>query len=796
MEILTLLKANIRYKKGSFISVLILTFIISLCVTTIISINHNVEERAVTSLDLNHTGDLVSIVWDVLCTDSMLEELQKDENIEKIIVTKSLTQTLEINKITSGSSTFFMPYDKTTLSYQIYTRNGLSFENDPEELKKGEIYVPISFMRLYDSKIGDKAYLTVNEDRRAFTIKGYFEEPFMGTEMTGIKLALMNEEDFHALYAGRLMAKEERDTNPDGVRGYYLINLFKDKDSALSMSGIKKSINDRTGIIDYSTLTISKEQSRGYTIMFTQIISSILMVFLVLLFTVVLIVMGHSISTGIELDYTNLGVLKAIGYDKNRLRQVFVLEYVLAELIGAALGIVGGIPAIYYLNSIFVSMTGLLSSVKPAFGICLSIITAILLISALFIFLKTKALIKISPIYAISGGRESIYFHSRLELPVEGKGLFLKLAYRQLTAHKKQYISSIIIAGILVYFMVTITSLNTGMDKQTIEESFGVTFSDIGVNYNPQNNTAKEEIEELREQVENAIEQISPIKRSFILGSSYYMVNGEKYHVSIYNDPTLIKSVLKGRAPLYGNEIVVTEIVAKGLGVKMGETVTIENKGVEDEFIISGIYQSTIDMGEAIAMSEEGAKKIMPDYRLDYVDYVITDSNKSADIVKIIAEKYGKRIEAKDVNAEDDFGDTIMNSMSVLNIIIYTISVLFAFVVIFIVCSKIFLKERTDYGIYKAFGFSASALRIQFSVRFAIIAFLGGIFGIGLNICFNNAMMSVLLSGIGITKFQTGYTGNSVLLPVLLLTSCFFVFAYLISRKIKRVDTKSLISNQ
>lgn len=796
MEILALLKANIRYRKGSFISVFLLTFIISLCLTSIISIKHNVEERADISLELNHTGDLVAIIWDVRCPNSVLRELDANPGIEKTDVVKTLTQELKINGISKGSSTFFMPYDQEKLAYKIYGNNGLTFRENPEKLKPGEIYVPISFKQLYDSEIGDAALLTDGSNTRSFTIKGYFEEPFMGSEMTGIKLALMNEEDFNTLYKERLVSQEEKDSKPGAIGGFYLVHLFKDKSSTQTISELKRSINEETGIIDNSLLTISREQSKAYTVMLTQIISSVMVVFLILLFVVVLVVMGHSISTGIEMDYSNLGVLKAIGFDPGRLREVFVLEYMLAELTGAILGTAGSIPAIYYLNAIFVSMTGLLSSVKPALGICLLILAAILMVSALFIFLKTKAIIKISPVSAISGGKESVYFHSRLELPVEGKGLFFRMAFRQLTSNKKQYISSIITAGILVYFLVTITALSTIMDKQTIEESFGVTLSDIGVYYKPQENENQEEKEALRKRVEEDISKISPIEKAFVLGSTYFMVNGDKYHVSIYDDPTLIKSILKGRAPLYGNEVVMTENVAKELGVKLGDAVTVEYKGAEGEYIISGIYQSTTDMGKAIAISEEGAEKIIPVYSKDGVDYKIADSNKSAEIVKVLDENYGDLIEVEDVNAEDDFGNTIINSINALKLVIYTISVLFAFVVILIVCSKIFLKERTDYGIYKALGFSSVALRLQYSIRFAIIALAGSILGIGLNICLNGRMMSVLFSGAGITSFHTDYTIGSILLPTLLLTVCFFTFAYYVSRKMKKVNTRSLISNQ
>lgn len=50
MEILTLLKANIRHKKGSIVSVILLTLIIAMSVTTILSI----KESAFKGVDNAH----------------------------------------------------------------------------------------------------------------------------------------------------------------------------------------------------------------------------------------------------------------------------------------------------------------------------------------------------------------------------------------------------------------------------------------------------------------------------------------------------------------------------------------------------------------------------------------------------------------------------------------------------------------------------------------------------------------------------------------------------------------------
>ena len=62
MEILTLLKANIRHKKGAFISVFLLMIIISMSLTAILSIRSNSINSVENAYDNAGSGDIVAIL--------------------------------------------------------------------------------------------------------------------------------------------------------------------------------------------------------------------------------------------------------------------------------------------------------------------------------------------------------------------------------------------------------------------------------------------------------------------------------------------------------------------------------------------------------------------------------------------------------------------------------------------------------------------------------------------------------------------------------------------------------------
>ncbi len=53
-----------------------------------------------------------------------------------------------------------------------------------------------------------------------------------------------------------------------------------------------------------------------------KIVSTFLSAFIGILFVIVLIVIGHNISAGIEMDYVDLGILKSQGFVSARIRLV------------------------------------------------------------------------------------------------------------------------------------------------------------------------------------------------------------------------------------------------------------------------------------------------------------------------------------------------------------------------------------------------------------------------------------------------------------------------------------------
>ena len=86
MEILTLLKANIRHKKGSFMSVVLLTLIIAMSVTTILGIKESAFRGVYASHDMVATPDLWVEYYAYKLTDEMIHEVKNDTRVKTVNV--------------------------------------------------------------------------------------------------------------------------------------------------------------------------------------------------------------------------------------------------------------------------------------------------------------------------------------------------------------------------------------------------------------------------------------------------------------------------------------------------------------------------------------------------------------------------------------------------------------------------------------------------------------------------------------------------------------------------------------
>lgn len=779
MEILTILKANIRRKKGSFVSVILLTLIITMSVTTILSIKESAFKGINNAHEICDTPDVLVIYLSHNLTDDLVEKVKSDDRVKRVDIVESIfPEKIRIGNEDSSNRMSLIKANETTRLLKS-DMNGI-VENAPK-LQKGEVYVPQGILTNLHGKVGEKIIFETIAGEYEFIVKGILLEPMMGASVIGYKNLCISDEDFSEI-ASAVAKAETEDKHGLGKN----FEIYKADDCTLTSGQFRRQLNLDTDVTNMSAGSLTKDMAIHYTALFPEIISSILIVFVMFLLVIVVIVTVHSISVEIETNYVTFGVLKAQGFNKNKIRMLFLCQYLLAEIIGAVLGICLSIPLIKLASNIFVSITAIPAVTSVPAGIITLILLALFLLSAASIFFVTIKINKISPVRAISGAKKEIYFDSRMNVPISKKFLSPGLALRQFTSAKRRYAGTLVIVAILVFFMMTITILANAMNSKSALESMGGIVSEI--NISPKKKLSDNDYQ----MIENEIKRFSEIKKSYYLNSSYFSFDGEEMMGSAYKDPSVIP-VLKGRSPIYDNEIAVSPILLDEFNLKIGDEVTIGWRDEKETYIISGTAPMLNDAGRAFIMSYAASEKIGYDENL-WGCYSLEngeDENLNKKIADTLNEKFGDIIEAEVTG--DILDDTYDIAISAMQMIIYVFSVLFAFVVTHMVCSKAFIQERTDIGIYKAVGFTSKNLRIQFAVRFLIVSVLGSAVGAVLSLLFSGKLLSGLLRSIGISQFIVDFTAFSFAAPIALICVCFFAFAYLVSQKIKSVAVRELV---
>ncbi len=784
MEILTLLRANIRRKKSTFISIAILMIIITTVSISIFSVRDNYKNGMETAFQTADCGDTTVIMKTKDLTDELRSAVENSSLVDHIDYFEALCGNgIAYGEINNGNSIFLTLMRR---GIKLYNSNLDEFENKIPELSAGEIYLPLGLKANIECDVGDKVSVAmisgISED---FIVKGFVQEPIMGSFTIGWKQVFISREDYDRIYD----QCEPLVISEDMCLEMTILSVHQSEESSLTPVKFQRELNLETKLVDKSIGALNKETSIRYSTLMPDIIMDIVMAFMIFLFLIVLIVMNHSIGTEIETDYIMLGILKSQGFGNGKLRLIFFFQYMAAQLLGIVIGIIAAIPVKKLIGSVFQSITAVLPD--SGFSLANSVLYTSLILgcSALIIIIKTHKLTKISPIRAISGGREEIYFDSRLNVPISPKGLSAALALRQFTSNKKRYMGTIVIASILTFFMITVNLIGVLLSSRSALSAIGLAASDIELSY------AQIPERDYIDEAEKLIEQRTKVTEKNRITSIYCSLNGENLHCEVYKYPQYILGILKGREPKYDNELMITKMVGEALDLKIGDKVTLSHGDKEEEFLISGIYQSTSDSGMTFSINFDGAETlgIKTEYAYEY--FVLEDKSAVDDIIKELTEKYGDVLEIYKYDEENNpvmgqFYDTV----NILKIIIYFFSILFAFVVVRMVCVKTFVQERKDIGIFKALGFTSNKLRFSFAIRFMIAALIGTVTGAVLSILFSAKLLSIILSLIGVTNVVLEFTAVSMLLPIAVICLSFFVFSYFASKGIRRVEVRELVS--
>ena len=564
MEIKTLWLADSRRHKGSLTGIFVLVFLVSLSLVSVLTVWRNSGQYVKSEMERLGFGTMTAWVSGISDIDALTGEINGLSGMEKTGVQPIIFSEYEVNGQESDSEGQLVTYDPKAYPYRIFSDDLEGYDSEAARITPGEIYVSPSLSSMFGVQIGNEISFPIarNGGRKVFTVKGWFEDPFMGSTMIGMKSFLICGED-HDEIAGMIESSGIDALARDG----YMVHIFEDVSEGLSAAQLNAMLNRDTQLLQYAEFTHSGSAIYGFMMTLQNVFTGMWMAFVLILVFVSLIVMGHSISSSQEQDMVDTGILKTIGFTTKKLQKIQMLLYLVPASLGITAGILGAIPVILAVCRMTLTTTGLLIPERIPFTMCFPALLLVFGILAGFVWMKTAQIEKITPMKAIRDTQRSGSFGKSPHSRIGQKGLCFWLALRQVITGKRRYLGACLVAALLVFFASLIGRMDSwlGADGKGLMDAFNP--ADLHIAAQPMGKATSED-------VERTIAEYTNITDQYMLAMPSISVEGTDYTANVITQPERFH-MLQGQSCMGADEIVLTEFVAADLNVGIGDMVTV-----------------------------------------------------------------------------------------------------------------------------------------------------------------------------------------------------------------------------
>lgn len=256
MELLILLKANIKKKKSAFISIALLMMIVTSVLTAILSAVDNYNGGLEKAFETANSGDTVLFIDKEYLTDELKESVENNRLVKSVAYFDTLVASrIAYGEKHDGNSEFLQ---KMRDGIKLFSLDLNRFEDKVPELKAGEVYLPLGMKDKIYCNVGDTVTFDFSGNIDAdFKIAGFVQEPSFGAQTIGWKQAFISDEDYDRL--NEKLEKSEK--NMGEVSSALIMAIYKADSCDFSAGKFQRELNLETGIIDNSYGALTKDQT-------------------------------------------------------------------------------------------------------------------------------------------------------------------------------------------------------------------------------------------------------------------------------------------------------------------------------------------------------------------------------------------------------------------------------------------------------------------------------------------------------------------------------------------------------
>lgn len=767
-----------------FLFIAMATMFLASSVSNLMTVNGAVEYF----LDTSKVPDnfVISLVEG---EDDVIDEyLRNSEGVSEYEAIDTFNITNDRISIVEAANVSGSKYERTnTLCVQAISNDFMKVfdqKDQPIQLKPGEIAIAKLEAEQNHLQYGDKIRIKIGDVEQDFTIAAITKDAVFGSAMMGFKRLFICKEDF------------ERFANQDNLTHtkIYCINYKNEKEFKADWQNQNFNV---IGMVDQSVLRMCY--------IFDMLIAGILIIVSICLILIAFMVLRFTIVFTLQEDYREIGIMKAIGLKDAGIKGVYLIKYFAIAVLAALIGGVFSFPfGKMLLGQSIVNMV----VNQAGQNVLLHVLCAMVVVGIVLLFSNASAnsLRKFSAIAAIRNGSNGERYQAKGRLRLWKRrqmkpGLFM--ACNDILSNPKRFaVLAITFCIGTLLILLPLSALHTLTGKNIIS-LFGMTPTDVYIeNGRADDYVATKSVDYIIDD----LEEMEMTLREHGIEAKICMDLG--YMIPCYsNDPeemvsyltqqeigSLVGSyeVLEGREPKAEDEIMITDLTAKEMGVTVGDTITYQYPDKTQKFIITGIYQSLMNMGNGFRVSRTAKldENYISGFPCIQVEAVDLESKEAYDRIKEIFPDYVVRTALEFVDSmTGDISNTIQMVMYLLTTVVLTINGL----ITALMMKAMMAKERGDIALLKSIGFSDGSIRVWQVDRIFLILILAIVTGTLLSKILAPLTMGPIFAMMGANKVELEVKPLEayVIYPLLLLVVTGLV-AFLGTLDVKRIEAREV----
>ncbi|MBP2622762.1 ABC transporter permease [Streptococcus oricebi] len=631
----------------------------------------------------------------------------------------------------------------------------LNEHNQPAQVQKGEIYIPLFYYSNHIIRLGDD----ISIKGLTFKVKGFVRDPQMNAGLVSSKRFLLHPADLEKLKTLPAASLE------------YLIEFQVKKltqTKAVEQAYIKAGLESNgPPMISFATIQIINGINDALLIL-------VLVGLCLALIFITFLCMHFALLTKIEEDLQQIAIMKVMGLPYSFIKKIYLAKYYFLCL--ASIILAWGLSFLIsqpLSQNIFLS-TGV--SQIPLYSSFLEIGLASLL-CLIVVWLAgrpLKVFKKMTPAQVLTlakaGQARKKKSKNYLSLPKNPYLDQIFFSLKMIFSHKKMYLTMFLIVSLTGFLVLLPANLAHTLGHKSFVQHLGVGQAHIRLDIS-QTSQIEQKAQELVQKLEGdeRVDKISSSSSKNILAQDS-KGKEEKLRVSLGDHSTFPIKYIEGQAPVQAKQIALSRLNAEDLKVKVGDQLSLKIDGQLKKLTLVGVYSDLTYGGKT-------AKATFKTKEAESLNSVITLTVKSATYKKQILKELKKtypnyRITDIDGFIEQTLGSTITTIQNIQQGLFW-VGILILFILMTLFVYMIMTKDRTDIALLRMLGFPQARIKSHYLLALGLIILLAlgcsflALISLGQGLC------NLLFSGFGLSQLELLLNPSQtfLMIPLALLAS-------------------------